>query len=64
MFFSKYFILKDKNFNGIKLPDLAILRENGDIEMAKEFGYEEYRRRNQGLHVKVLSLHVSLLIKF
>jgi len=33
-------------FNGIKLPDLAILRENGEIEVVREFGYEEYRRRN------------------
>lgn len=41
-----YTIVKNTTFNGIKLPDLAILRENGDIEIVREFGYEEYRRRN------------------
>jgi carboxynorspermidine decarboxylase len=41
-----YTIVKNTTFNGIKLPNLAILRENGDIEVVREFGYEEYRRRN------------------
>ncbi len=41
-----YSIVKNTTFNGIKLPDLKILRENGEIEMVREFGYEEYRRRN------------------
>jgi len=41
-----YTIVKNTTFNGIKLPDLKILRENGEIETVREFGYEEYRRRN------------------
>ncbi len=41
-----YTIVKNTTFNGVKLPDLRIARENGDIEMVREFGYEEYRRRN------------------
>jgi len=41
-----YTIVKNTTFNGIKLPDLKILRENGDIETVREFGYEEYKRRN------------------
>jgi len=41
-----YTIVKNTTFNGIKLPDLVVLRENGDIEVVREFGYEEYRRRN------------------
>ncbi len=41
-----YSIVKNTTFNGIKLPDLKVLRENGDIETVREFGYEEYRRRN------------------
>lgn len=41
-----YTIVKNTTFNGIKLPDLAILRENGYIEVVREFGYEEFRRRN------------------
>ena len=41
-----YTIVKNTTFNGIKLPDLGILRKNGEFEVAKAFGYEEYRRRN------------------
>lgn len=41
-----YTIVKNTTFNGIKLPDLKILHENGEIETVREFGYEEYRRRN------------------
>lgn len=41
-----YTIVKNTTFNGIKLPDIAVLRENGAIELVREFGYEEYRRRN------------------
>lgn len=41
-----YTIVKNTTFNGIKLPNLAVLRENGDMEIVREFGYEEYRRRN------------------
>jgi len=41
-----YTIVKNTTFNGIKLPDLKVLRENGNIETIREFGYEEYCRRN------------------
>ncbi|WP_024955432.1 carboxynorspermidine decarboxylase [Sulfurospirillum arcachonense] len=41
-----YTIVKNTTFNGIKLPNLTILRENGDMEIVREFGYEEYKRRN------------------
>ncbi len=41
-----YTIVKNTTFNGIKLPDLRVLREDGTIELVREFGYEEYRRRN------------------
>ncbi len=41
-----YTIVKNTTFNGIKLPDLKILRENGDIQTIRAFGYEEYKRRN------------------
>lgn len=41
-----YTIVKNTTFNGIKLPDLGVLRKNGVFEVVKEFGYEEYRRRN------------------
>lgn len=41
-----YTIVKNTTFNGIKLPDLGVLRKNGRFEVVREFGYEEYRRRN------------------
>ncbi|MGP1485707.1 MAG: carboxynorspermidine decarboxylase [Campylobacter sp.] len=41
-----YTIVKNTTFNGIKLPDLLLLKENGEIEKIREFGYEEYRNRN------------------
>jgi len=41
-----YTIVKNTTFNGIKLPNLAIKREDGSIEVVKEFGYKEYRERN------------------
>lgn len=41
-----YTIVKNTTFNGVKLPDLAVLRKDGRYEVVSEFGYEEYRRRN------------------
>jgi carboxynorspermidine decarboxylase len=41
-----YTIVKNTTFNGIKLPDLGVLRKDGTFEVVKQFGYEEYRRRN------------------
>ena len=41
-----YTIVKNTTFNGIKLPDLAVLYKDGRYEVAKKFGYEEYERRN------------------
>jgi carboxynorspermidine decarboxylase len=41
-----YTIVKNTTFNGIKLPDLALLKKDGSYEVLKRFSYEEYRRRN------------------
>ena len=41
-----YTIVKNTTFNGMKLPDLSILKSNGDYEVFKEFGYKEYKNRN------------------
>ncbi len=41
-----YTMVKNTTFNGIKLPDLAIKKEDGTIEVVKKFGYDEYKRRN------------------
>lgn len=40
-----YTFVKNTTFNGIKLPSLAIKRENGEIEIIKEFGYGDYKGR-------------------
>ncbi len=41
-----YTIVKNTTFNGIKLPDLAVMRKDGRVELVRTFGYEEYERRN------------------
>ncbi len=41
-----YTIVKNTTFNGIKLPDLAVMRKDGRVELIRSFGYEEYERRN------------------
>ena len=40
-----YTMVKATTFNGIKLPCIAIERRNGTIELVREFGYEEFKRR-------------------
>jgi len=40
-----YTMVKATTFNGINLPSIAILKENGDIEVVKEFGYSEFKNR-------------------
>ncbi|MDA3054894.1 MULTISPECIES: carboxynorspermidine decarboxylase [unclassified Campylobacter] len=41
-----YTIVKNTTFNGIKLPNLVMVDESGNVEDMIEFGYEEFRRRN------------------
>ena len=41
-----YTIVKNTTFNGVKLPDLAVLRKDGAYEVVSHFGYDEYKRRN------------------
>jgi len=40
-----YTMVKATTFNGIKLPSIAIKRVNGDIEVVREFGYEDFKNR-------------------
>ena len=40
-----YTIVKNTTFNGIKLPNLAIKREDGTIEVIKKFGFDNYKER-------------------
>jgi len=41
-----YTIVKNTTFNGIKLPDLYLIDDDGEILKSKKFGYDEYDRRN------------------
>ena len=40
-----YTVVKTTMFNGIPHPDLCLLRENGDLEIFRKFGYEDYKNR-------------------
>jgi len=40
-----YTFVKNTTFNGIKLPSLAILRQNEKLDIVKDFGYEDYKGR-------------------
>jgi carboxynorspermidine decarboxylase len=40
-----YTMVKTTTFNGVRHPDICILRENGELETVKKFGYEDYRDR-------------------
>lgn len=40
-----YSMVKNNTFNGIPLPAICLLKENGEIETVKEFGYEDFKNR-------------------
>ncbi len=40
-----YTTVKTNMFNGVSHPSLAILRENGELEMLREYGYKDYKNR-------------------
>jgi carboxynorspermidine decarboxylase len=40
-----YSIVKNTTFNGINLPEIAVIRDGGKMETVKTFGYEDYRSR-------------------
>ncbi len=41
----QYSFVKNTTFNGIPLPDLALLHEDGRYEIVKRFGYEDFAER-------------------
>lgn len=41
----QYSFVKNTTFNGIPLPDLALLHEDGRYEIVKRFGYEDFAGR-------------------
>ena len=40
-----YTMVKATTFNGINLPSIAILKEDGKVEVVREFGYEDFKCR-------------------
>jgi carboxynorspermidine decarboxylase len=42
---AQYSMVKNTTFNGIPLPDVAVLHEDGRYEVVKRFGYEDFLGR-------------------
>ena len=40
-----YSMVKNNTFNGMALPAIALMKENGDCRIIKEFGYEDFKMR-------------------
>ncbi len=40
-----YTMVKTTTFNGVRHPDIVLLREDGTVETVRRFGYEDYRNR-------------------
>jgi carboxynorspermidine decarboxylase len=40
-----YTMVKNNTFNGINLPSIGIIRQNGQIEFVKHFGYTDFKSR-------------------
>lgn len=44
-----YTTCKNNTFNGMPLPDICVLRENGDIDVLVSFKYEDFKERLGGI---------------
>ena len=40
-----YSMVKNNTFNGMALPDIVALHEDGSYKVVKHFGYEEFKTR-------------------
>lgn len=40
-----YTMCKNNTFNGMPLPDIYLLKEDGSVELMRRFGYEEFKGR-------------------
>jgi len=40
-----YSIVKNTTFNGINLPDIAVIKDDKRIEVIKIFDYNDYKNR-------------------
>lgn len=40
-----YSMVKNNTFNGMPLPDIAVISEDGECEVIKSFGYDDFKGR-------------------
>ncbi|HBE87317.1 MAG TPA: carboxynorspermidine decarboxylase, partial [Lachnoclostridium sp.] len=40
-----YSMVKNNTFNGMPLPDIAIMDQEGECRVIKRFGYEDFKNR-------------------
>lgn len=40
-----YSMVKNNTFNGMRLPSIAVCREDGHIDIIREFGYDDFKMR-------------------
>ena len=40
-----YSMCKNNTFNGMPLPSIYLLKENGEVQLIKKFGYEDFKGR-------------------
>ena len=40
-----YSMVKNNTFNGVNLPDIAIRRKSGEVEVLRRFGYADFKTR-------------------
>ena len=38
-------MVKNNTFNGMPLPDIAVMHEDGECEVIRHFGYEDFKSR-------------------
>jgi len=41
----QYSFVKSNTFNGAPLPDLGLLHEDGNYEIVRRFGYDDFKGR-------------------
>ena len=40
-----YSMVKNNTFNGMPLPDIDIMHDDGEVEVLKRFGYDDFKMR-------------------
>lgn len=40
-----YTMVKTTTFNGVQHPSIVIVRQNGEVDIVRQFGYEDYKNR-------------------